>query len=517
MLLRNIFNKVYCARCFHSHLRRSKSTSGQEPPSPGPKQKRLAVRNGVLSRCAAGYLAVFLLLGASNVYAVLKLHHLGSTTIPGLKADIRVLECQKMLIDEMLSEMRYERKYLLTLDARLYDEFREANVAFHKYMAEGHAAAHTRHKDFFGTVETRHSRYESLVNAELARVRSNLPYDRAQYQMEKDRESDAVLEGLRTLGGYGREDAHQRIAMVNEAGNSTLGFTVWCLVFTALFSLLVSFVVTRSINEPLAKLVNKTREIAAGVFQGNLDITSPSEVSELAQAFNAMCERLAEVDGMKNEFLSLVSHELRTPLTTVKEGTSLLLEGICGNVTEKQGQLLRILSSETGRLIEMVNSILDLSKMEAGMMAYSFDSRSIVPLIDQVLTEMAPLVEARKIVLKKEVAPDLPHLAIDGDRMLQALRNLVGNAVKFTPEGGQVSVSAQRAEGGVEVSVRDTGPGIPENKLVTIFEKFSGSDRKRGTGLGLAIVKHIIDAHGGKIWAESKPGWGSTFFVLLSC
>jgi two-component system sensor histidine kinase GlrK len=150
-----------------------------------------------------------------------------------------------------------------------------------------------------------------------------------------------------------------------------------------------------------------------------------------------MCEKLTAVDRMKGDFFSMISHELRTPLTTIIEGTSLLLEGIGGEITEKQGKLLSILSAETNRLIEMVNSILDLSKMEAGMMTYTFEEKSIAPLIDQVITEVTPLVEAKGILLKKEIEGDLAPARLDGDRMLQTLRNLIGNAVKFTPEKGE--------------------------------------------------------------------------------
>ncbi len=313
MSFRKIFNKVGFAKWCPSRLRDSLPTSGQQFPGSKTEGNRSVMRTGVLSRCAAGYLSVFLLLGASNVYAVLKLHVLDRTTIPALNADIRILECQKTLINEMLSEMRYERKYLLTRDPRLYDQFLEANREFHRYLAEGHAAAKTRQRDLFGAVETHHIRYETLVSEELTHLADNRSYGRGQYRTEKDNASDAVLEALKTLGGYGRKDADLRVAMVNRARTSSLGMTVWSLMFTLLFSLVVSYIVTRSITGPLAKLVSKTREIAAGVFRGNLDIASPSEVSELAGAFNAMCERLAEVDGMKNDFLSLVSHRAPHP------------------------------------------------------------------------------------------------------------------------------------------------------------------------------------------------------------
>lgn len=206
---------------------------------------------------------------------------------------------------------------------------------------------------------------------------------------------------------------------------------------------------------------------------------------------------------------------MRTPLTTIKEGTSLLLEGIGGEINEKQRRLLSILTAETNRLIGMVNSILDLSKMEAGMMTYTFKQEDLGLLIDQATAEIEPLVEAKRIIFTKQIEDGLPLLKMDGDRMLQTLRNLLGNAAKFTQDKGRITITARTVRQGVEVAVEDTGLGIPPERLATVFEKFSGSDPKRGTGLGLAIVKHVIDVHGGRVWVESKKEEGSRFVFVL--
>lgn len=153
-------------------------------------------------------------------------------------------------------------------------------------------------------------------------------------------------------------------------------------------------------------------------------------------------------------------------------------------------------------------------------MTYTFEKADLTPLIHQTEREIVPLVESKKINLATEIAEGLPIITMDVERILQVLRNLVGNAVKFTPEGGRVRILARSVPRGVEVSVADIGPGIPPENLTAIFEKFqqasiSGSYRAKGTGLGLAIAKHIITSHGGKIWAESKPGQGSTFIFVL--
>ena len=137
-------------------------------------------------------------------------------------------------------------------------------------------------------------------------------------------------------------------------------------------------------------------------------------------------------------------------------------------------------------------------------------------MIQRATTEIGPLVEAKKIRLEAQVDEDLPVLKLDSERILQALRNLIGNAVKFTPEGGRVRVTARPKGGGVEISVADTGPGIPAESLSAIFEKFrQAAPAAKGTGLGLAIVKQIITSHGGQVWAESQVGKGSTFIFVL--
>jgi two-component system sensor histidine kinase GlrK len=235
-----------------------------------------------------------------------------------------------------------------------------------------------------------------------------------------------------------------------------------------------------------------------------------------------MCGQLKMVDKMKFDFYSSMSHELRTPLTSIKEGINLLREGAGGAIPEKQRRLLAILSEESKRLIDLVNSLLDLSKMEAGMMTYTFEPGTLAPLIERAATEMIPLIEARKIIFKKEIVEKLPVIKIDREKILQVLRNLIGNAMKFTPEGGRVRVVARLVNRGVEVSVSDTGSGIKKENLTTIFEKFHQAPSKHsnpikgtGTGLGLAIVKHVITAHGGKVWAESEPGQGSSFIFVL--
>jgi two-component system sensor histidine kinase GlrK len=179
------------------------------------------------------------------------------------------------------------------------------------------------------------------------------------------------------------------------------------------------------------------------------------------------------------------------------------------------------MAEESNRLIELINSFLDLSKMEAGMLRYAFFPEDITPLIYKTINGIEPLAVAKNITIEAQVNSELPVVKMDSERILQVLRNLLGNAVKFTNSGGYIQVRARPLNHGVEVSVTDTGEGIAAEDLKHIFDKFQQASKacennNIGTGLGLSIVKHIIDAHGGKVWAESKVGIGSTFIFVLS-
>jgi len=220
---------------------------------------------------------------------------------------------------------------------------------------------------------------------------------------------------------------------------------------------------------------------------------------------------------MKDEFVSVVSHELRTPLTSIKEGVSLVLDGALGKTNAVQEEFLQTVSRNIDRLAELINNLLDLSKMEAGKVSLIRRGVELVDLIELTCQSYQAIVGGRKIV--RDLRP-VPAVFCDQNRVLQVLGNLFSNAVKFTPEGGTITIRTEEQDGFVAVSVTDTGPGIPKEDLDKLFQKFeqlgrSSSERPRGTGRGLAISKQIVELHHGKISAESKEGRGTAFTFTL--
>ena len=265
--------------------------------------------------------------------------------------------------------------------------------------------------------------YQSLLDEEVQYIKSGQPYSQDWYKQDKERTVDEIFKELRMLRVYPQQYTHREIKRLGTAGDIALRVAVALGITALLLGSFVSFFIARSISNPLSVLISKTREIAEGSFSGNMNLSSPPEIGELTKAFNSMSERLKTVDKMKSDFFSYMSNELRTPLSSIKEGTNLLLEGIGGEVSEKQRRISAIIAEESDRLIELVNSILDLSKIEAGMMPLNFTMTDIVPLIHKAVTEIEPLALAKGIVIKVDRTPDIPLIRLDRERVIQVIRN----------------------------------------------------------------------------------------------
>ena len=234
-------------------------------------------------------------------------------------------------------------------------------------------------------------------------------------------------------------------------------------------------------------------------------------------------QELRKIDEMKSEFISVASHELRTPLAAIKNAVHLILNRKTGEINDTQAKFLSMAERNINRLTHILNDLLDLSRIESGKIQMKIEELDLKGPIEFILSSLKPQAEGKSIQLKMEVPQELPSVYADRGQIEQILMNLIGNAVKFTPEGGQVSVLARpwNGEGSmVAISVQDSGIGIPKDQLEKVFEKFyqvedSLNRSVSGTGLGLAITKGLVEAHQGKIWAESEVGRGSTLTFTL--
>lgn len=244
------------------------------------------------------------------------------------------------------------------------------------------------------------------------------------------------------------------------------------------------------------------------------------EINKAKEELERKNAQLRKLDILKNEFVSTVSHELRTPLTIMKEGVSIVLDRITGDLSEKQEKTLSMVYSNINRLAKLINDLLDISKIEAGRMELKKGLTDISGLIKDTCAKFKPELDKKRQELVVEAPQEALSIYVDHDKMIQVITNLVSNAMKYTPEKGKIAVAVTNLKEEVEISVSDNGIGIVKEDMPRVFEKFQQFSREpgagiKGTGLGLAITKQLVEMHQGRISVESEPRKGTTFTVII--
>lgn len=279
----------------------------------------------------------------------------------------------------------------------------------------------------------------------------------------------------------------------------------------------VSLFVSIRIVTPLQRLLTASQRIAAGNYAERVATSPGDELGILAGQFNTMAAELEQAERRRIALIGDVAHELRTPLATIEGYTEGLLDG----VVEPGAETWALLHDEVGRLRRLVQDLQALSRAEARQIPLHLRPCAPAELIRQALVRITPQFTEKDILLINAVAPDLPLVQADADRIIQVLINLLGNALRYTPSGGTVRVSAEEQDGALVIHITDTGIGIPSEHLSHLFERFYRVDKARsralgGSGIGLSIARAVVTAHAGRIWATS-PGQdqGATFSFTL--
>ncbi|MDH7486861.1 MAG: ATP-binding protein [Anaerolineae bacterium] len=278
-------------------------------------------------------------------------------------------------------------------------------------------------------------------------------------------------------------------------------------------AVIVSTFTARRIVDPIRAMMQASQRIAAGDYHERVQVPGQDELGALARAFNRMAETLEQTEERRLELIGDVAHELRTPLSSIRG----IMEGLVDGVMAAEPATLLLVQREVARLQRLVHDLEELSRVEAGQMALDLRPTSPADLIRAAADRLRPQFEDKGVSLRLDISPKLPLVQADSGRIIQVLLNLLGNALQYTPSGGQVTVRVRREEREVITAVQDTGIGISAEHLPHIFERFYRVDKSRartggGSGIGLTIAKHLVEAHGGRIWAASPgPDQGSTF------
>lgn len=298
--------------------------------------------------------------------------------------------------------------------------------------------------------------------------------------------------------------------------NSVTRATLWAAAAASIIALILGIIISKHLTGPLSVLSAAARRLAGRDLGYRVPVVSSDEIGELAKSFNNMAESLERNEKLRRNLIADTAHELRTPLAILRGNLESLQEG----VITASPEIIISLHDEVVRISRLVNELQDISLADAGELRLNRREVPVEELVEKVAMPFSGEAKYKNVDFSVNIPVDLPDVYVDPDRIVQVLLNILGNALRYTKPGGKVTLSAVLDGNKVVFSVKDTGPGIAPEDLNNIFERFYRSDKSRarsggGTGLGLAIAKGLVEAHGGKIWAESKLNDGSIFYFTV--
>ena len=469
------------------------------------------------SKIFLGFSLVIVVLGAVGVLSLRAIGRLvslnrevASETLPALRVTAEVR-------DAMLALARLEARFTILRDPRYAEVWRERATAVRADLVRlrGLASAEDEAHHLAEAAAAFESYFEVVIAEQqrLAGMGPRLPAASEPAGRALAERVETSLEELQTA-------THARVLRA-QAEVARLEERTWTGVIVALaaalgLALLTTAVIALRITRSLRRLSAATSAVAAGSFREPIPAGGMDEVGVLARSFNAMAARLRQLDEMKEEFFATLSHELRSPLTSVREASHLLADGVAGPLTPKQARLVEIIQRSSDRLLRLVNQILDISRLRAGLLPLQHKPVDLERLVMRAAEELRPQAEEAKVILDRERVGARFTIHGDEDRLVQVVVNLLANAIRFTPAGGRVEVRVVDSAEECEVQVEDTGLGIPAAELPHIFDTYRQANlSKGGTGLGLSIVRGLVQAHGGRVTVESHEGKGTRFSVLL--
>lgn len=431
---------------------------------------------------------------------------------------------------------RYQRSYLVIPtpenQSRVDGALAAARQELDRLVAAGYGAVVAETEHGLDTIQAAAIEIDSLIRADqveeaTARFVEVKPLiDQALASL------DPVSWAVDQMSGSAA-DAARRISM------TATTVTLSSLLASSGIAIILALAATGMLIRPLRRLRAATGAVAAGELTAPPDLPydRADEIGDLSRSFRAMAQRLAELDRLKAEFVSIASHELKTPINVIGGYAELLEDGIYGEISEEQREVMAAIRAQARDLASLANHLLDLGRVESGNFPIHLQQMELHPLFDEIERAFRALAIQKQIAFEIDLDPSIPGtIAGDSQRLRQeVLGNLLSNAFKFTPEGGRIRISA-RADYALHITVSDSGVGIPNELLPQIFEKYyqvrgeshdgapqggagdaggRGGPATGGSGLGLAIVREVLEAHGGTIHAESAPGQGTTMRIQI--
>jgi two-component system sensor histidine kinase GlrK len=471
----------------------------------------------IYKKMLLGFGTIIALMIIANFYVLIQMHKVTTSTTETFTYDVRGIDIAKQMQAILYDEGPYAEKAAVLHDGEYYKVFNQQSKLFDEYADSlDLTQMYSDEKELVQRIRERHAWFKDATRRVTYGIgrRSDPAFDEA---ARKD-SLDALHADLARFIQMNEASVKTSMAVVGKRMTKSTNVAYVFSACTLLIAIGAALFITRTITKPIGALIQGADQIAQGKFVP-IEISTNDEMAQVAQALNEMSARLESTNKMKTEMMHQISHELRTPLQAMTSALNLLTDQRYGTLNTEQSRLTSFLREGINKITAFSHQFLDISKIESGAMKYTFTSADLLGILLPVIEE-AKLIATRKNIAVIVKAEPIPKVRADLEKIPQVYSNLLSNAIKYTPENGKIQIDIGRSRFGVRVSVTDSGIGIAPEDLPNVFTKFyqaKNADKAstRGTGVGLALVKALVEAHGGRVFAESVVGEGTRFTVEL--
>ena len=460
-----------------------------------------------------GVIIVFMII--SNAIVLIELRSVTEVAKSTLTTDARVVTIAEKMQEALGNEEQYTARFLATHDSAFVTVAGDNAAGFTDLLDSLSELSAERPilRRPVREIDLAHAWLLTNVAASPAAI---MVADRTITLRSRSEAFTYIRVTLDQVVGFAKSTITASVAELEQKTGDSYAFALMLTGGTFLAAMLLAFWLTRTLTRPLYLLIKGTEEVARGSF-AHINVSSNDEIALLASAFNAMSERLSQINAYKAEMMQHISHELRSPLQLIVSAYFVLTERNGSYLDEKQKALLLTIRKNIDKITRFADDFLDLSRMEAGQMEFQMASVDMGSLVRRAVDDATIIAAERSIRIESNIAK-VPSIMADAEKCLQVVSNLLNNAVKYTNDGGRVAVTLDTNRSGVSIEIADTGIGIHPDELKSVFTKFFRAknavrERTKGTGLGLALVKAIVDGHGGSVDVKSELGKGSVFTV----
>lgn len=464
-----------------------------------------------------GFIGTITLMVLSSVYILLELEQVKDAAKITLSSNVKSIDLAKQLKTILYDEEGYAQKFLISQDRMYYDLYLENSGRFDQLLADlQRLQTDENERSLTNNLASTH---EWLVSSLVDEIRETGTDGQARLTNRWLDTTELLHRTIDHLIGINQLSIGNAMSNVDTIANRSARVALFLTACTFILALSIAAFIARTITRPISELIKGTARFATASFEP-VSVSSEDEISLLADAFNDMGGKLHKMNEYKAEMMGQISHELKTPLQTLLIAHDILETERLGELNEKQRDVLVSIHDSVDMISNFSNQYLDIAKVEAGMMQYAPQLTEIEKIMKKAVDETKLLAERKDVTVHLEVLKGVAPVSVDREKIGIVFRNLLNNAIKYSPEGSEVDVKIARSKFGVKITVSDNGIGIAEEELPHVFTRFyqalnSGKTGSKGIGLGLAIVKAFTEGHGGRVEVKSSLDVGSTFIVEL--